>query len=89
MTHTAKEVAEWMRAELLAKPELAQEDAVFKIRKMFGDEHVYTNLNGNLAISTSVLAELKKLAGDEVVWVGGGKYWRRRQKNDGPSRRES
>jgi hypothetical protein len=45
-----KTVAEWMAAELHSRRELYQEDAAYHIQQHFGNEFVYINDNGNLAI---------------------------------------
>jgi len=45
--------------------------------------HVYTNQNGNLAISKEVLEEFRKL---DVVWERDERCWRKRTNLDKPAR---
>lgn len=80
------DVASWMVAELSRNGELYQEDAAEAIRDRFGDEFVYENDNGNLAIDKAVLTAFRKATGDTVVWVKGERCWRRREDHDGPGR---
>ena len=56
-----KSVAEFMINEILEKGYVYQEYLVHDIQKKFGEEYVYVNENGNLAISKKVLNEFKKL----------------------------
>ena len=48
---TTSEVATWMREQLKDAAGLYQERVVHEIRTRFGEDHVYVNHNGNLAIS--------------------------------------
>jgi hypothetical protein len=77
---TAKDVAEWMAAELERTRELDQETAVDRIARLFGKEFTYTNENGNPAIDRRVLKEFRKLSEDYVVWDQGERMWRKRGK---------
>jgi hypothetical protein len=84
---TAREVAEWMTELVLSQNYLEQEQVVYEIATKFGDEHVYQNENGNLAISPKVLREFRKLTEATVVWEGGEKLWRKRTADDNLGRR--
>jgi hypothetical protein len=44
-----------------------QETVVYEILDRFGEEFVYDNENGNLAIARPVLKEFRKLTEDSVV----------------------
>ena len=77
-----KEVAEWMLSELKEVKNLDQEVAVYKINQKFGDDFVYQNENGNLAIDKGVLKEFRKLTEGMVVWGRGYKQWRFRKDYD-------
>ena len=55
---------------------------------MFGDDFVYINENGNLAIEKKVLNVFRKLTDDSVVWSRGERMWRLREENDEPGRQQ-
>ena len=82
------EIAEWMAAEVRRVGELYQEDAVDQIERKFGSDYVYDNENGNPAISKSVLAEFRNLTAEDIIWVRGDRYWRRREEGDEPGRQQ-
>ena len=86
---TPKTVAEWMAAELHSRRELYQEDAAYHIQQHFGNEFVYINDNGNLAIERTVLAEFRKLTAADTVWVRAERYWRKRESFDDPRKRSA
>ncbi|MBU0908743.1 MAG: hypothetical protein KKA54_03540 [Proteobacteria bacterium] len=69
-----KKVAEWMLSQFKGRM-LYQEEIVWKMKKEFGDEYVYTNDNGNYAIHKKVLAEFRKLTEGKVTWSRGEKAW--------------
>ena len=83
------EVAAHM-AEQVTKDEwgLDQPAIVFQIKENFGDEFVYDNSGGNMAINRKVLAKFRKLTRDDVIWDGSLKVWRKRAKYDMPGRRQ-
>lgn len=56
---------------------LYQEVVVYKIKKHFGADFVYTNENGNLAIGKDVLKEFRKLTDGKVIWERSEKAWRK------------
>lgn len=87
MTST-QDVAQWLLDEVVQKTYLEQEVAVYTIHKKFGDDFVYTNDNGNLAIAKKVLAAFNKLSGDSVVWLRGEKAWSPRQSYHYPGRQQ-
>ena len=84
---TKTDVASWMAAEIEAKGELYQDDAAEEIERRFGQEFVYENENGNLAISRDVLKEFRKLTETSVVWESREKFWRKREDHDDPDSR--
>lgn len=83
---TAANVAEWMVEELRRVRFLYQDVVVTQIRERFGDEFAYINENGNAAIDRAILAEFRKLTGDDVVWERGERLWRFRESYDPPGR---
>jgi hypothetical protein len=82
----AAEVASWMATEVGNRPRLYQRTAVREIKAKFGEEFVYRNKNGNLAIAKEVLDEFNTLTTDTVVWSIGSRYWRLRRAEDSPGR---
>lgn len=71
-----KIVAEFMINEILEKGYVYQEYLVHDIQEKFGDEYVYENENRNLAISTKVLKEFKKLKEDnDIEWDRSNRCW--------------
>jgi len=80
------DVAKWMVEELRRSNYLYQETAVMEIATKFGDDFVYFNENGNLAISKAVLTQFRKLTGESVVWERGERMWRQREIHDEPGR---
>lgn len=74
-----KTVAEFMINEIIEKKYAYQEYLVHDIRTKFGDEFVYENENGNLAISKNVLKEFKKLKEENgIEWDRSDKSWVKR-----------
>jgi len=91
MSTGAREVAEWMAAEIEREGILIQRVAAYEIEKRFGKELVYVNKNGQRAINPEVLQEFDKLAPKEkVVWVNRGqaRFWRKREPTDKPGRQQ-
>ncbi|GAK26289.1 DUF6953 family protein [Serratia liquefaciens] len=85
---TIDDVAEWMKSQVNASVRLYQENAVYKIKHLFGDDFVYKNANGNLSIDKKVLARFKKITADDVIWDRGDKAWRKRNSRDKPGRQQ-
>lgn len=83
---TALDVAQWMLQELARVDYLYQNIVVYEIASKFGDSFTPINSNGNLSIRKDVLAQFKKLTGDNVIWERGERLWRRRQSHDEPGR---
>jgi uncharacterized protein DUF6953 len=83
---TAKAVAEWMVQEMGASNNLYQSTIAWRMKQHWGDDYVYRNKNGNWGIEKSVLKEFEKLTKNDLVWVRGPRYWRRRTERDGPGR---
>lgn len=79
---TAHEVAEWMFSHFETSKYLYQESIVYKIKKEFGPDFVYTNENGNYAIGKDVLKEFRKLSEGKVVWERGDRAWRKLRENE-------
>ena len=79
---TADDVATWMLEQLVANKWLFQEVVVYKIKKGFGDDFVYQNASGNLAIGKDVLKSFKKITENVVVWERGAKAWRKLRDNE-------
>jgi len=79
---TAKDVAEWMAEHFDTAKYLYQETVVYKIKKQFGDEFVYTNENGNLAIGKDVLKHFREITEGEVIWERGSRAWRKLRDNE-------
>ncbi|ROS05604.1 hypothetical protein EDC56_1150 [Sinobacterium caligoides] len=79
---TADDVAAWMLGQLEAKKWLYQEVVVYKIKKEFGEDFVYLNASGNLAIGKDVLKSFKKITENSVVWERGEKAWRKLRENE-------
>lgn len=88
MTITTKDVAQWMLNEIEKVKYLDQETAVDHISANFGDDFVYENENGNLAIEQKVLAAFRKLTDDSIVWERSSRLWRYREESDEPGRQQ-
>lgn len=88
MAKTTKDVAQWMLDEINNGNCLYQDQAVYTILDKFGDDFVYHNENGNLAIEKKVLSAFRKLTDDSVVWCRGDKMWRLREEHDEPGRQQ-
>jgi hypothetical protein len=91
---TPGDVAMWMVAQLKAEGQLSQPFAAMTIQDLFGDEFVYRDPFGYLAINRRVLYRFRKLTVDSVVWeVRDGNYfdgrWRLREFRDTPWRRQN
>lgn len=86
--HTVLEIANWILAKVRTSDEVFQEELVYEIQETFGDEFVYENENGNLAINRKVLNAFTKVSGDEIVWERGTRLWRLRQPGDEPGRQQ-
>jgi hypothetical protein len=84
---TSKQVAAWMKAQVQNDEYLYQQSMVCHIEEEFGDKFIYTNGNGNRAISTEVLNEFRKLT-PNLVWSRSGFYWRRREDYDDSKKRQ-
>ncbi len=80
------EVALWMQSEIEFEKTLYQQEAAYKIAERFGDDFIYLNDRGNLAISKAVLDHFRRLTEENVVWIRGERCWRIREDFDDPSR---
>lgn len=84
-----RDVAEWMIQELQQQECLYQDVVVYDIESKFGNDFVYINDNGNLAIDKQVLKEFRSLTEDTVVWERGARYWRKREDYDKKGQRQA
>lgn len=78
-----------MSQQVQSEGRLYQIDAAEEIERRFGQEYIYYNAGGALAISREVLAAFSKLTGQDVIWVRGRRYWRKREADDKPGRIQS
>ena len=97
---TAKDVAEWMKAEVDKRGELLQTDAATHIERHFGGDFVEQSIGGGrgirigfaysvgLVIRKDVLRQFRKITDKTVVWDRTLRLWRRRRPKDAPSRRQ-
>jgi hypothetical protein len=85
---TPREVAEWMVKQFDTAQHVYQETIVYKIRRQFGEPFVYTNENGNLAISRDVLKHFRALTDGTVVWERGDRSWRKLRPGETYRRRQ-
>lgn len=73
-------VAKWLYDEIINGGWVYQDVVVIKIKAQFGNDYVYYNENGNLAISKPVLKEFKKLKdgviNGEIVWDRSERAWK-------------
>lgn len=83
------DVAKRMLSELDTHHVLYQEEIVYDIQSRFGEDFVYYNANGNLAITQNVLKAFREMTGEDVVWMRSDRYWRRRESYDEPGRQQS
>jgi hypothetical protein len=84
---TTKDVAAWMLNQVELKERFYQQDAVWSVRKYFGERFIYLNQNHNPAISREVLKEFLRISLKTVVWNRRERYWRSRQLSDHISNR--
>ena len=82
----ATDVANWMQSKLDKKSCVYQDDVVDMLVKAGFEDHLRENADGNHVLMRTVLHQFKKLNEQTVVWVGPGKYWRFRVKEDESSR---
>ncbi|PYC18759.1 hypothetical protein DMX02_18035 [Pseudomonas jessenii] len=82
----AKDVADWMLAQIVKDGCIYQDDVVDHIVKARSEELLRENADGNLALGTVVLSAFRALTPESVVWVKPDRYWRWRVAEDGPSR---
>ena len=84
---SARDIAKFMLERLNDSTILYQNEIVHDIQERYGDEFVYTNENGNLAINRRVLVEFQKLTENKVVWSRRKRLWRFREDFDSPESR--
>lgn len=83
----ARPVADWMATEFNRRGEIHHNFTVHYIAQEFGEEFVYKNKDGGLAIDKKVLAEFRKLTETSAVWDAYSQKWRQRQPGDDPNSR--
>lgn len=70
------EVAQFMLNKLQENNSLYQYDTVIDIENIYGDEFVYQNENGNMAIAKKVLTAFSKLKKEHnIEWDKSEKAW--------------
>lgn len=82
-----KNAARYMLEQLQEHGELRQDDAAMQLEAKFGEEAIYYNKHGNLAILPGVLSEFRKLTPD-AVWMKRSRYWKMREPGDEPGREQ-
>lgn len=87
-SQNVKAIALWMLEELDRVKFLYQEVVVYQIQDKFGDDYVYYNDNGNLAISQKVLTAFRTVSGEKIVWSRSERFWRFRESYDLPGRQQ-
>ena len=74
--HTAKAIADWMWKRLQAQRLMYQHEVVRVIEHAFGARWVYTNKNGNPAISPDVLERFRVLYCGRATWNRYARCWK-------------
>ncbi|WFS15180.1 DUF6953 family protein [Rhodococcus aetherivorans] len=72
---TTREVAQFMIDRIREDGTWYQYEAVQEIEERFGPEWIYTNENGNPAISQQVTREFRRLHGGTIEWERGERAW--------------
>ena len=87
---TASELAAAINAALEDRrgAPLSQTAAVRLIREAGGEEYLYKNKQHHWAIAPAVLAALRKITDENVVWSMSHQHWRPRRPTDKPGRRQ-
>jgi len=78
----AAEAAQWMLERLSKEGCLYQEDAVDHLVRAKAEGLLKENADGNVVLSSKLLAVFRELTGVDVVWVRPDRYWRYRVKED-------
>ena len=78
----------WMLEQIIERGFLYQEEAEYHTREDFGEELVYLNDNGNLALAPRLLAEFRRETEEKVVWERYSRRWRIREEGDAPGRQQ-
>ncbi len=73
---TVREVAEWLVDEITENEVVYQRAAIRAIAEQFGEQFLYQNDNGHIAIARPVLAEFRKIKEDAIQWNNGEHSWR-------------
>lgn len=84
-----RRAAQYMLEVLDRDGVLYQQQVVYELGERFGETCTHQNANGNLAISSKVLAEFRKLTEGKVVWEKSGFCWRWCEPGDEPGRSRS
>ncbi|WP_040948493.1 DUF6953 family protein [Gorillibacterium massiliense] len=71
-----KVIAQWLYDMIMKDGEAYQRDVVEEIEQRFGEDYVYENENGNLAIDKKITAEFRKLNNKGLIeWDRSGFFW--------------
>lgn len=82
----AREVAQWMLAQLELEGCIYQDDVVDFLVKANADALLRENADGNLVVGRKVLEAFRAVSEHTVVWVKPDRYWRWRVTEDEPGR---
>jgi len=85
---TVSDVAAWLLEQVQKDGVLQQDYAASEIQDQFGEDFIYENTNGNLAIKPDVLKAFRAISEKTVVWQSGNKEWRLREDWDEPTRKQ-
>lgn len=77
MLPTASNIAKWMASQLEISTHIYQDTTASEIMRQFGEQFVYKNSNGNLAIGKDVLKCFRELTEGKVQWERGNKAWKK------------
>ena len=80
------QVVSWMLERQSQEECIYQDEVVDYLLRSDNEEHLRENADGNLSLSTKVLAAFKKETSMNVVWVRSDRYWRYRVDEDEPGR---
>ncbi|MGH3690759.1 MAG: DUF6953 family protein [Microbacterium sp.] len=74
----AQDVAQWLIGEIEdnGRKRSYQSVLVRRLREKFGDDWVYKNHNGNMAIDRRVLKAFQPLKSPNVIWERSDQSWR-------------
>lgn len=85
---TETDAAYWLKEHAELPFGISQEDAVSGIQEKFGEDFLFENDSGNLAISRVVLQIFRSLTQETVVWDKSERSWRPREQIDMAGRQQ-